>query len=78
MDSESWKWIKDIWRRVPKAAVIILLLLIVTGFSPTFWRCMTRRSATPGSGCCRPPGKREDYGRILWVRIPWGAMSSAA
>ena len=36
MDSEIWKWIKDVWRRAPKAAVIILLLLIVTGICADF------------------------------------------
>src|SRR3972149_4471633 len=36
MDSEIWKWIKDIWRRVPKFAVIILLLLIVTAICADF------------------------------------------
>ena len=29
-DSETWKWLKDIWRRVPKVAVIMILFLIFT------------------------------------------------
>jgi hypothetical protein len=31
MDSEFGKWIGDIWRRVPKTAVNVLLLLVATG-----------------------------------------------
>jgi peptide/nickel transport system permease protein len=36
MNSEFWKWAKDIWRRVPKAAVIILLVLVATGLCADF------------------------------------------
>jgi peptide/nickel transport system permease protein len=36
MGTEIWKGIKDIWRRVPKIAVIILLLLIVTAIFADF------------------------------------------
>jgi peptide/nickel transport system permease protein len=33
MTTEFWRGAKDIWRRVPKTAVIVLLLLVVTGIS---------------------------------------------
>ena len=36
MGTETWKWIKDIWRRVPKIAVTILLLLILTAIFADF------------------------------------------
>ena len=36
MSTETWKGMKDIWRRVPKIAVTILLLLIVTAIFADF------------------------------------------
>jgi peptide/nickel transport system permease protein len=36
MGSGMMKWIKEIWRRVPKVAVIIILLLIVTAVCADF------------------------------------------
>jgi peptide/nickel transport system permease protein len=36
MVTEFWKWIKDIWRRIPKIAVSILLVLIVTALFADF------------------------------------------
>lgn len=35
-DSETWKWLKDIWRRVPKLAVIMILFLIFTAVCADF------------------------------------------
>jgi len=72
MNSEFWKWAKDIWRRVPKAAVIILLVLIATGICADFLALHDPEIGDPGSGCCRPPGKpagKSTYplGTIRWA-----------
>lgn len=36
MGSDTIKWIKDIWRRIPKAAVIIIFMLIATAVFADF------------------------------------------
>ncbi len=77
MGSEIWKWIKEIWRRVPKVAVIILLLLIVTAIFADFLALHDPEIGDPRQRLLPPAWEQEENGHILWVRIPWGGMYSA-